>query len=117
MSHHPIWVICLCAQWCHICRDLTDDYQRLRATLPGVRWCWVDIEDEEHLLGDLDITTFPTYLIGDSEGVRLFAPGPNQAEALARFVRPYLSGKVAALVHDPAVQQAFQAIQAHQAIS
>ncbi len=107
-----LWVVCLCAQWCHICRDLAPGFAQLPDAHPGVRWHWVDIEDDEHLLGDLDVDTFPTYLIAAEDGVRLFAPGPNQADALAHFVRPYASGQVAARAHDPAVWQTFQAIKA-----
>lgn len=112
MSPNPLWVICLCAQWCHICRDLTPEFARARDALPDVRWCWIDIEDDEHLLGDLDVDTFPSYLIGDNDGVRLFAAGPNKSDALVQFVRPYVSRQVAARDHDPAVQRAFRAIQA-----
>lgn len=105
-----LWVICLCAAWCHMCRQmhtaLADD-PRLPAM---VRWRWVDIEDHADLLGDLEVETFPTYLIGRDDTVLLFAPGPTQPDAIVSFLRPYTTGRMAAQPAAPLVQQALTAI-------
>ncbi len=56
-------VICLCADWCGTCRDyrtmLADEAPRHA----GTAFAWVDVEDDDELLGDLDIETFPTLLV------------------------------------------------------
>lgn len=94
-----VWVVCLCAQWCQVCRSLEPVFEQMHQRLPEVRWAWLDIEDHDEALGELDLTTFPTYLIGSEQGVLQFAPGPTNAEALEHFVRPYLRGAVAPQAH------------------
>jgi hypothetical protein len=47
-------------------------------TLAGVRWEWLDVEDREDLVDDVDVETFPTLLIG--QGAR-FLPGAAAAAA------------------------------------
>ncbi len=99
------WVIGLCADWCHVCRGMKPDFDQMPSLLPDARWVWLDIEDHDDLLGDLDITTFPTYLIASDEGIHLLAPGPTKADALARFVAPYLRQAVAPMAHDETLSQ------------
>lgn len=94
-----VWVVCLCAEWCHVCRDLQPVFSHMRQRLPEVRWVWLDIEDHAEALGEMDLTTFPTYLIGSDRGVLQFAPGPTNAVALEHFVRPYLRGAMAPMSH------------------
>lgn len=108
--NNGIWVICLCAQWCHICRDLQPGFAGLQATQPGIRWAWIDIEDHADLVDELDIETFPTYLIAGDDGVRLLAPGPTGTDALTAFVRPYAANKARTGPHSPEIETAFQAI-------
>lgn len=72
MSLHAV---CLCAQWCGTCRDYAPVFAALPAQRPGVHTHWVDIEDEEAALEDLDITTFPMLLLVDGARVLRFA-GP-----------------------------------------
>lgn len=53
---------------------------------PGVRFEWVDIEDEDDLVGDVDVETFPTVLIGDAHGARFLGPVLPQAGVLRRLL-------------------------------
>lgn len=106
-------VICLCANWCHICRQLQAalaDDQRLTSL---VRLLWVDIEEHADLLGDLEVETFPTYLIVRDDKVLFYAPGPTQTEALMSFVMPYAMGRVGVLPASEMVQKALSAITLH----
>jgi len=81
------------------------------ARLPAMaRWRWVDIEAHADLLGDLEVETFPTYLIGRDETVLLFAPGPTQPDAIVSFVMPYTTDRMAPQPVSPPVQQALTAI-------
>lgn len=57
------WVICLCADWCGVCREWRDAFERTAAAHSGLRFAWVDVEDEAEAMGDVDIETFPTLLI------------------------------------------------------
>lgn len=80
------WVVCLCAQWCGVCREFRaafDVWSRGRADL---RVIWVDVEDEEAVVGDLDIETFPTVLIADGREARFFGPVLPQIGVLARML-------------------------------
>lgn len=80
------WVVCLCAGWCGTCgiyRPLFDDLARAH---PGVRFEWVDIEDDADIAGDLDVETFPTLLIADGQRALFLGPLLPQAPVLARLM-------------------------------
>lgn len=105
-----LWVICLCADWCHICRQMQSALADDQGLLSMMRWLWVDIEEHADLLGDLEVETFPTYLIGRNDEVLLYAPGPTHADAIVSFVMPYTTDRMRALPASWMVQQAFAAI-------
>ncbi|MCZ2105440.1 MAG: thioredoxin [Burkholderiales bacterium] len=94
------WVVCLCAEWCNVCRAIHPEFDALAARSPGVAFTWVDVEDEEQLVGDLDIETFPTVLIGSAHELRFFGAIQPQAAVLARMVDG-LTGDGGAPVFDP----------------
>jgi thioredoxin 1 len=58
-------VACLCAAWCHTCTDYRATLVAVAAARPGLRFAWIDIEDDADALGDdaLDIETFPTLML------------------------------------------------------
>ena len=68
------WVVCLCAGWCGVCREYQPLFGALAVQHPGIRFQWVDVEDESDVVGDLDIETFPTLLIANEAGARFFSP-------------------------------------------
>lgn len=105
-----LWVICLCAQWCHICRDMRVAVDRDRRLHRLVNWRWVDVEDDADLLGNLEVETFPTYLIGHRDQVLLFAPGPTRVDALLAMVTPYATGRVQATAVPEVVSHALTAL-------
>ncbi|NMM80811.1 thiol reductase thioredoxin [Acidovorax sp. SRB_14] len=80
------WVVCLCANWCGVCRDYRALFDALAQAHPGARFVWVDVEDEEDLAGDLDVETFPTLLIADGQQARFLGPLLPQAPVLARLL-------------------------------
>ena len=65
-------VICLCAEWCGTCRDYRPGFTGLAAQFPGVRFRWLDIEEEADELGDLDVENFPTLFISRGEQVLFY---------------------------------------------
>lgn len=97
-------VACLCAAWCRTCDAYHEVIAALRLQHPDYRFVWVDIEDDEELVGDLEVETFPTLLIGVGEQLRFLGP-----------VTPHLSTAqrlVASAAEMPAVNKASPAAQA-----
>jgi thiol-disulfide isomerase/thioredoxin len=60
-----VLVACLCAAWCHTCKAYQATLAAVAAMHPGLRFAWIDIEDDADALGDeaLDIETFPTLML------------------------------------------------------
>jgi hypothetical protein len=73
------WVACLCAAWCGVCRDWQDAFVELARAHPQVRFAWIDVEDEDETMGDVDIETFPTVLV--ARGMKALFLGPVQPSA------------------------------------
>lgn len=80
------WAVCLCAGWCGTCRDYRPLFEALAPAHPGVRFEWLDIEDEADIAGELDVETFPTVLIGQGASVRFLGPLLPQAPVLGRLL-------------------------------
>lgn len=69
----PLLVACLCAAWCRTCDEYRPVFDALRAQFDGrARFVWVDIEDDEAALGDVDVEDFPTLLAAHGERVLFF---------------------------------------------
>ena len=64
--------LCLCAEWCGTCREYREAFENLTASLPEVRFRWLDIEDEAERMGDLDVENFPTLLVARDDVVLFF---------------------------------------------
>ena len=84
------WVVCLCADWCGVCRDYRAVFEQVcRVAASGgstTRFAWVDVEDHADLVGDLDVQTFPTVLIANASGVQFLGPVTPQANVLLRLL-------------------------------
>ena len=80
------WVIALCAEWCNVCREWRAAFNETAAARPDLHFAWVDIEDEADAMGDVDIETFPTVLIGRDAEALFLGPVQPQAAQLARLV-------------------------------
>lgn len=75
MTNEPtVLVACLCAAWCRVCDGYHEVFAALRAQHPGLRFIWVDIEDDAELVDDLEVETFPTLLIGVGRELRFIGP-------------------------------------------
>ena len=93
-------VICLCAQWCGTCRDWQPVMDETARAHPQLRWRWLDIEDEADLLGDLDVETLPTLLVGRGEQVLFYGPVLPKVELLNRLIETLATQERAAVVDD-----------------
>ena len=80
------WVFGLCAQWCGVCRDWRVAFDMVAARHPQDRFVWIDIEDQAELVGDLDIETFPTLLVGHSNRVLFFGTVLPSQSLLTRLL-------------------------------
>ena len=87
-------VICLCAEWCGVCREWSDIFKAEALLHPEVEFAWVDVEDEADAMGDVDIETFPTLLIARGGEPLFFGPVQPSAVQFSRLLTSLLeSGK------------------------
>ena len=91
MSARTVHLACLCAAWCRLCDEYAQVIAEVKrdAAWAGVdlRWHWIDIEDQADLVGEVDVETFPTWVIADAEGVRFAGPVEPQPDTLRRLLR------------------------------
>jgi len=80
------WVVCLCADWCGLCRDYRELFTQMAARYPGSRFAWLDIEDQAELVGDVEVETFPTLLVAGAEGTHFLGPLTPHAQTLSRLL-------------------------------
>lgn len=88
-------VICLCAQWCGTCRDYMPAFEALAKSKLDWRTHWVDIENHEASMSEVDITTFPMVLIVNAAGSLCFAgPLAPQLSILERMCQAAQRGSI-----------------------
>jgi thioredoxin 1 len=80
------WVACLCAAWCGVCRDWLPLFAAQARANPEMRFAWVDVEDEDETMGEVDIETFPTLLVGRGDEVLYLAPIPPMPSQFTRLL-------------------------------
>jgi thiol-disulfide isomerase/thioredoxin len=75
---------CLCAAWCRTCTDYQPVFDAVAAEFGAARVLplWVDIEDDEDALGEVDVVDFPTLLIAHGETISFFGPVLPHAQTL-----------------------------------
>ena len=105
------WVICLCADWCGLCRDYQMVFALMAKRYPAFKFVWLDIEDQSELVGDLEVETFPTLLLADAQGSRFFGPLTPQADTLARLLDSLARSSLQVTPHAAAAQQLLQRLQ------
>jgi thioredoxin 1 len=80
------WVACLCAAWCGVCREWQPLFSAQARAHPDMRFAWVDVEDEDEAMGEVDIETFPTLLVARGDEVLFLGPIPPSATQFARML-------------------------------
>jgi hypothetical protein len=80
------WVICLCAEWCNVCRSWRAAFDEVAAAHPQLRFAWVDVEDEADAMDDVDIETFPSVLVARGDQPLFFGPVQPSAAQLTRLL-------------------------------
>lgn len=90
-------MICLCAEWCGTCREFRDAFLRIEAADASGVYHWVDIEDHEDDLDDVEVENFPTIVIADGSGrVQFAGPILPQFETLRRLCAAARAGELRA---------------------
>lgn len=77
-------VVCLCAEWCGVCRDYRDGFDAMARERGDVAFHWVDIEDESDWPDSLEVESFPTVMIQRGNEVLFLGPTLPQHSHLAR---------------------------------
>lgn len=98
-----VLVVCLCAEWCGVCRDYRGRFEAVQAKFPQAQFLWIDVEDEADLLDPLDVEDFPTLLLAVGDAPRFFGPVTPQLEMLERLVRAQIEHPEAPALTNPAV--------------
>ena len=84
-------VICLCAEWCGVCREWHEAFAALRERYPQVAFAWIDVEDEADAMGDVDVETFPTLLVAQGDRARFLGPVQPSAAQVSRVLDGFLA--------------------------
>jgi thiol-disulfide isomerase/thioredoxin len=94
----PLLVACLCAGWCTTCDAYRPVLAAVAAQHPGLRFAWIDIEDDADTLGDdaLDIETFPTVMVLRAGRPLFHGPLLPHAGTLLRLLESLQAGATAA---------------------
>ena len=100
-----VLVVCLCAEWCGVCRDYRARFGELKSRFPHVQFLWIDVEDEADLLHPLDVEDFPTLLLAVRDEARFFGPLTPQIETLERLIRIQLQDAGAPALKDQEVTE------------
>lgn len=105
--HAASWVICLCAEWCGVCREWRQAFDAAAARLPDVHFAWVDVEDEADAMGEVDVETFPTLLIAAAGRPMFFGPVLPAAGQFERLLATVTAPGAAATGVTPQVAELF----------
>ena len=101
-----VLVVCLCAEWCGVCRDYLSRFNQVQARFPQARFVWIDVEDEAELLHPLDdVVDFPTLLLAVGDAPRFFGPVTPQLETLERLIRSQTENAGTAALADTSIAQ------------
>jgi thioredoxin 1 len=70
------WVICLCAEWCGVCREWRELFEQLAAAHPDLQFAWVDVE------------------IAQGDSPRFFGPVQPSPTQVSRLLASLMEGPV-----------------------
>lgn len=102
------WVICLCAEWCGVCREWRAVFDRAASEHPQARFAWIDVEDEAAAMGDVDVETFPTVLVAAAGRPAFFGPVLPSAAGFQRLLASVTAPGAASTGITPEVAGLFQ---------
>ncbi len=93
-------VVCLCAEWCSVCRDYRSRFLQMQSKFAQAQFHWIDVEDEADLVDPLEVENFPTLLLAVGQEPRFFGPLTPQPEMLDRLIRVQMQDRAAPALTD-----------------
>jgi thioredoxin 1 len=97
----PFLIACLCAAWCRTCDEYRPTFDALAAEFAGrARFAWVDIEDDEAALGDVDVLDFPTLLVARGDAALFFGPVMPHAQTARQLIERAIDGALPVVVDE-----------------
>ena len=97
-SDERLLVVCLCAAWCHVCTDYRAVFDALSREFGSrAQFVWVDVEDDEQALGNVDVVDFPTLLLAQGDELRFFGPVTPHAQTARQLLQRALQGELGTL--------------------
>ena len=90
LEHSPWLIACLCAAWCDTCNQYRQAFELLAKANPDQCFAWIDIEDQAHLVDEIDIENFPTILIQYEDNVAFLGtmlPDTSQLQRLLNSIK------------------------------
>ena len=86
----PLYVTCLCAEWCGVCREWRPLFDALQVQLSpeiAATWSWVDVEDRADDLGDFEPQDFPMLAVQRGHDLLYCAALPPLRDVWLRLVK------------------------------
>ncbi|MBK7674821.1 thioredoxin family protein [Accumulibacter sp.] len=83
-------IVCLCAEWCGVCRDYRKGFQEVARQFPVAGFCWLDIESDADQLGDIDVEDFPTLIIKRQQLILFYGTMRPSPAHLERTLQAFL---------------------------
>lgn len=92
-NQHKLTIWCLCAEWCVICREFKTTFSNVQMEQPQHDWRWIDVEDHDEALSDVDVQGFPSIVIKSGASQWCFAGTIEpRIDTLLRLIRTSLTG-------------------------
>jgi thioredoxin reductase (NADPH) len=79
-------VIGLCAAWCDVCREFQPLFERLAQARRDAVFVWLDIEDDNAVVGDIEVENFPALAVFRNGVPVFFGPTLPQESAVGRLL-------------------------------
>jgi thiol-disulfide isomerase/thioredoxin len=98
-------VICLCADWCGVCREYRPVFDSLALKFPNVQFSWIDIEDKAEWVDPIEVENFPTILITKGKQPLFFGTMLPHLETLERLIQDKITHDEVRSIKDNAVVQ------------
>ena len=79
-------------------------FEQLSAKYPQLRFAWVDVEDREDIMDDVDVETFPTVMLSKAREALFLGPVLPQIGVLQRMVESALAQAAPVALKDESAQ-------------
>ncbi|MDR2016883.1 MAG: thioredoxin family protein [Burkholderiales bacterium] len=113
-DENALLVICLCAEWCAVCRDFKPEYSALAQQHPKTLFAYIDIEDDEALIGALELDDFPTLVVFRGDALVHFGIVKAKRSNIVQLLQKLNASPPQPLSPPPTLQTLCAAVTGHQ---